>query len=178
MKLQKLLGKFLSIPEEKLLSMGEILRKTIYKAKNEKAFKEVLSENYGISESVSAFDPDKNRPEIIIKANNYKDEMKAFFGITDDFISQFNWLEFCVSNGLLVPDEWTEIIIEALFENSLEFREGIIILDGYPRTVVAAKFLLRLFERMNIPVIKVLHLFITKEQMSFRALNRKRADEY
>lgn len=88
------------------------------------------------------------------------------------FVSQLEWLEFCVENGLLIPDEWTVNIINALLENSPELHNGIFILDGYPRTVVAAENLLKTFNHLNISIIRVLHLFITKEQMSVRTYNR------
>lgn len=67
--------------------------------------------------------------------------------------------------------------MEALFDNSSEMKQGILILDGYPRTVVAAKYPLKAFNRLEIPIIKILHLFITKEQMSYRTLSRKRTDD-
>ena len=176
-EIAKALRKFLSIPEEKHLSMGDILRKTIDKANEDPGFRRILEEKYCISHNNSIFDPEKNRPEIISKAHGYKEEMRIFFGLSENNFSQLDWLKFCVSNGLLVPDEWTEKIMEALFENSSELKQGILILDGYPRTVVAAEYLLKAFNRLGIPIIKVLHLFITKEQMSYRALSRKRTDD-
>lgn len=176
-EIAKALRKFLSIPEDKHLSMGDILRKTINKANEDSSFRLILEEKYCISDNVSIFDSNKNRPEIINKANNYKEEMRNFFGASKNNFSQLDWLKFCVTNGLLVPDEWTEKIMEALFENSSEMKQGILILDGYPRTVAAAEYLLKAFNRLEIPIIKVLHLFITKEQMSFRALSRKRKDD-
>lgn len=176
-EIAKALCRFLSIPASKHLSMGDILRKTIEEANSDPNFRMVLEKKYCISSNVSIFDPDFNRPELVIKANNYKDGLYDFFGPSRKGFSQLDWLQFCVSNGLLVPDEWTEKIMEALFENSLEIKQGILILDGYPRTVAAAEFLLKTFAKLEIPVIRVLHLFITKEQMSCRALNRKRTDD-
>jgi len=168
-EIAKALCKFLSIPEDKHLSMGEILRKTINKANEDSSFRLILEEKYNISDKVSIFDPDKNRSEVITKANFYKDKLHNF--------SQLDWLKFCVTNGLLVPDEWTVKIVEALFENTPDLKQGIIILDGYPRTIAAAEYLLKTFNRLEIPIIKVLHLYITKEQMLYRALNRNRTDD-
>ena len=176
-EIAKALGKFLSIPEDKHLSMGNILRKTINKAGKDSHFRLILEEKYCISDNVSIFDQSQNRPEIVNKADSYTKEMHNFFGSSKNSFSQLDWLKFCVSNGLLVPDEWTKKIIEALFENSQEMKKGILILDGYPRTVTAADYLLKTFNKLEIPIIKVLHLFITKEQMSFRLLSRKREDD-
>lgn len=176
-EIAKALCMFLSVPEERHLSMGEILRKTITKAKKEEQFKTVLSEKYNISKDISIFDEQKNTPEAIKKAKNHYEDIISFLGEKNDFISQFNWLEFCVVNGLLIPDEWTEKIIDAMLENSPELQKEIFILDGYPRTVDAAKKILQTFDRLNIPIINVLHLFITKEQMRVRALDRGRIDD-
>jgi adenylate kinase family enzyme len=176
-EIAKALRKFLSIPEEKHLSMGDILRKTIVKARDDKEFRNILADKYKIGERVSIFDEEHNKLEIIRKAENHKQEIFSFLGISNDFVSQLDWLEFCVKNGLLVPDELTDRIIEALFEGSPELSKGILILDGYPRTPQAAQSLLDTFSRLGIPIIKVIHLFITKEQMKFRGLNRNRLDD-
>jgi adenylate kinase family enzyme len=176
-EIAKALCKFLSIPEERHLSMGNILRKTVIKAKEEKEFKGTLAEKYNISNKISIFDINKNRPEVIKKAEEYSYDIISSFGLKNKFVSQLHWLEFCMENGLLIPDEWTVNIIDALFESSPELRKGIFILDGYPRTVVAAENLLKTFNNLDISIIKVLHLFITKEQMSARAYNRGRSDD-
>lgn len=176
-EIAKSLCKFLSLSEDRHLSMGNILRRTITKAKECSSFRDKLSKEYNIDESVSIFDPNKNKPEIINKAESYMDDLSSLYFSANGVISQLDWLEFCVNKGLLVPDEWTQKIIDALFDSSPELQSGIIILDGYPRTVTAAKFLLKTFSRLNIPVIKVLHLSITKQQMKIRALNRSRMDD-
>lgn len=176
-EIAKALCKFLSIPKERHLSMGDILRKTIIKAKENDVFLKTLGERYNISKDISILDIKKNRPEVVQKAENHYNDITSFLGLTGNFISQFNWLEFCVSNGLLIPDEWTESIIDALLESTSELHKMIFILDGYPRTVNAGQSLLKTLNRLNIPVIKVLHLFITKEQMKVRANNRGRIDD-
>jgi adenylate kinase family enzyme len=157
--------------------MGEILRRTVLKAKEEEQFKRKLGLEYGISEDVSIFDEKLNRLEIVNKSKGYIEELSQFLNKKDKLVSQFDWLEFCVMKGLLVPDEWTVKIMDAIFENLPELQKGIFILDGYPRTITAAEFLLNTFDRLNIPVIKVLHLSITKEQMKIRAFNRMRKDD-
>lgn len=176
-EIAKALCRFLSIPEERHLSMGSILRKTVIRAKEDENFKAILAEKYNISNETSITDIEKNSPEVVKKAQVYYNDIISFLEVTNNFVSQFDWLEFCVANGLLVPDEWTEKVIDALLENSPELRNGIFILDGYPRTVTAAEYLLETFDRLNISIIKVLHLFITKEQMKVRALNRGRIDD-
>jgi adenylate kinase family enzyme len=168
---------FLSVPEDRHLSMGELLRRTIRKGKDDKNFREKLGTEYGIKNDTSIFDEKLNRIEIVNKAMEYSKELDAFFQKEISSITQLDWLEFCVSKGLLVPDEWTVKIIDAIFESSSELQKGILILDGYPRTTIAAQNLLKTFSRLNIPIIKVLHLSITKQEMKSRALNRNRLDD-
>lgn len=173
----KSLCKFLSIPENKHLSMGDILRKTIIKAKEDSDFLNQLSSKYLISDKASIFDENVNRIEIVQKAKAHLEEVQKYFRLNSDQISQLDWLEFCTMKGLLVPDEWTVRILDALLENSPEYHEGIFILDGYPRTVVAADYMLKTLYNLQIPVIKVIHLSITKEQMKIRAQGRSRVDD-
>ena len=173
----KSLCKFLSIPKEKHLSMGSILRMTIDKARSDENFRERLKNYYSISYDISVFDNEKNRSDVISKAQEYKDDIIDYLNIIDNFISQLDWLEFCVEKGLLVPDEWTINIINAEFEESKELHDSIFILDGYPRTTVAAESLLETFDKLEIPIIKVINLSITKEQMKIRALGRNRKDD-
>lgn len=176
-EIAKALCKFLSIPKERHLSMGDILRRTIIKAKEDASFKNKLSEEYGICYNNSILDVDKNKQETIKKVESYITELEEFFNKSVDEISQLDWLEFCVNKGLLIPDEWTEQIMDAAIENSTELHKCIFILDGYPRTITAAKKLLKTFKNTEIPIIKVLHLSITKHEMINRALNRKRDDD-
>lgn len=173
----KALCRFLSIPESRHLSMGEILRTTVVKAKENNEFRHLLSEKYSISGDVSIFIENKNSIETIKKVKTYLNGVISFLGSDRSNISQLDWLEFCVANGLLIPDDWTEKIIDALFVDSPELCEGIFILDGYPRTVIAAEKLLGTFDKLGIDIIKILHLFISKEQMRARALLRKRMDD-
>jgi len=176
-EIAKALCKFLSIPKERHLSMGEILRRTIIKAKEDMSFKNKLSQEYGICYNNPILDLNKNKPETIKKVESYISELEEFFNKSINEISQLDWLEFCVNKGLLIPDEWTEQIMDAAMENSIELHKNIFILDGYPRTVTAAKKLLETLNKTDIPIIKVLHLSITKHEMISRALNRKRDDD-
>lgn len=176
-EIAKALCRFLSIPQHKHLSMGDILRKTVQKAREEKSFRLKLAVDYDISDKVSIFDEERNRSDIADKAHEYKDEVLNTLQIADRFVSQLDWLEFCVMKGLLVPDEWTVRILDALLDSSPEYHQGIWILDGYPRTKIAAQFMLDTLSKLNIPIIKILHLSITKEQMKERAFGRKRLDD-
>ena len=176
-EIAKSLRRFLSLPEERHLSMGEILRRTVVKTRSDNSFKENLANKYQISYKSSIFDNTVNGAEVIGKAKEYEKEVMSYFNKGGEDISQLDWLEFCVQRGLLVPDLWTEGIIESVFESSPELKSGIFILDGYPRTVAAAKFLLNTLSKNNIPIIKVLHLSITKEQMKIRAQGRARKDD-
>lgn len=175
-EIAKELRKFLSIPKKRHLSMGDILRRTISQARTDDDFRKRLSIEYKISDKISIFENKKNTEEIVIKANKYKDELKSFYN-GKEIISQLDWLEFCVTQGLLVPDEWTVNIINATFEYSDEFKKEMFILDGYPRTIKAAEELINTFVNFNIPIIKVIHLSITKDEMIKRALGRNRFDD-
>ena len=170
------LRSFLSIPNERHLSMGDILRRTIKKAREDESFRDRLATKYNISDKISVFEEAENKPENISKAIKHKNELILFYNGRET-ISQLDWLEFCVIEGLLVPDEWTVNIINATFEDSEEFQKEIFILDGYPRTIKAAESLLNTFAKFNIPIIKVIHLSISKEEMIKRALGRKRFDD-
>ena len=176
-EIAKALCRFLSIPKERHLSMGEILRRTIIKAKEDDFFKNRLAEEYDISYKTSILDINKNKEDTIKKVESHVDDLQKFFNKEINGISQLDWLEFCVNKGLLIPDEWTEQIMDASMENSTELHKGIFILDGYPRTIIAAKKLLEAFNKAGIPIIKVLHLSITKHEMMNRALNRNRDDD-
>ncbi|BBH53776.1 nucleoside monophosphate kinase [Fluviispira sanaruensis] len=173
------LSKVMSIPPEAHLSMGEILRTTFQRAKNEKSYANLLADNYKISSESNIFDCVDTTDDLTKKVLNYIPEMEAFFKRTqmEKFTSQLDWLEFCTMNGLLVPNRWTQDFISAHIEHAPEFRTHPFILDGYPRTVKAAQHLIGFLKKFNIPVIKVLHLSISKQEMLSRATKRGRADD-
>lgn len=173
------LSKVMSIPQEAHLSMGEILRTTFQRAKNEKSYATLLAENYKISGTVNIFDCVDTTDDLTRKVLNYVPEMELYFKRKemDKFTSQLEWLEFCTMNGLLVPNRWTQDFIAAHIEHSPEFKTHPFILDGYPRTVKAAQHLISFLKRFGIPVIKVLHLSISKQEMLSRATKRGRADD-
>lgn len=173
------LCRVMSIPKEAHLSMGEILRNAFKTAKTDASFAKLLSETYRISAQANIFDCVDTTEHLSRKVQSHLPELEAYFkrpGM-DKFTSQLEWLEYCTMNGLLVPDRWTQSFIAAHIEHSPTLRHKPFILDGYPRTVAAAKHLLEFLRRLNIPVIKVLHLSISKQEMLSRARGRGREDD-
>ena len=178
-EIAKALRDFLSLPEEMHLSMGDILRETIERArKNSDGFMYQLSAKYGISHEIPISSPNENSADVVRKAKRYRVELERFFdGKPFEDISQLDWLEYCVKKGLLIPDEWSIRILDAKLETTKDLRSGIFILDGYPRTIGAAEALLKTFKKLDIGVIKVLHLWISKDEMMQRAKDRNRPDD-
>lgn len=182
----------LSIDPRRHLSMGQILRATIQRAKDDPAFSELLREKYGLSGEASVFDCVDSTDELSEKVLRHLSDLEKFFGrapsrfISQEVsrapsVSQLEWLEYCTARGLLIPNRWTQDLIAAAIERTLALEEGAaelpFILDGYPRTVVAARHLLGFLRSLDIPVLKVLHLSISKAEMSHRAGKRGRADD-
>jgi adenylate kinase family enzyme len=174
-EISKELCRILSIPKERYLSMGEILRQTIKKARNDKIFSAKLAADYLISDQISIFNSSENNEDTLEKAMKHKTEVLEYY--KKDDITQLDWLEFCVIQGLLVPDDWTMKVVNATFAENEIYKNEIFILDGYPRTLKAADALLDTFALCDIPIIKIIHLSITKEEMIKRAYNRNRLDD-
>jgi len=168
------LRKTLQLPQDDHISMGEALRDTVGRARRTPNFREQLGERFGIWPDRLVFDPSHNDPSVVTKARSYEVELMDRFGTEP---SQLDWLEYCVTAGLLVPDVWSEHIIEGVIKERASQHEAVIILDGYPRTEVAARHVLALSERIDIPIIKVIHLSVSKTEMQNRALGRKRSDD-
>lgn len=173
------LCRVMSIPPSDHLSMGEILRSAFQSAKNDPAYSELLARQYQISAESNIFECIDTTDDLTRKVKNYLPQLEKYFGRSgmDKFTSQLEWLEFCTMNGLLVPNRWTQNFIAAHIEHSPGLRHRPFILDGYPRTVAAAKHLLEFLNRLNIPVTKVLHLSISRQEMIQRATHRGRADD-
>ncbi len=184
------LCELLSIDPERHLSMGLILRTTVERAKNNDDYASLLAEKYSLSNSVSMFDCIDTNDDLSEKVRRYLPELEKLFGRTPDTnnadASQLEWLEFCTIRGLLIPNRWTQNLISAeidiiLQSKSADGTDGYnipFILDGYPRTVAAADHLLNYLNSVNVPVLKVLHLSISKAEMSARAGKRGRADDH
>lgn len=184
------LCELLSIDPERHLSMGVILRTTVDRAKNNPEYASLLAEKYSLSQSVSIFDSIDNNEELSEKVRRYLPELEQYFGRTPGTdnadASQLEWLEFCTVRGLLIPNRWTQDLISAEIDTILQSKSDDdtdsyntpFILDGYPRTVAAAEHLLNYLKSVNVPVLKVLHLSISKAEMSHRAGKRGRADDH
>jgi len=164
----------LHLPAENHISMGDALRETVSRAREEEGFLASLGERFGIYPERSVFDSSVTDPGVSVKARSYEAELVERFGNEP---SQLDWLDYCVSAGLLVPDEWSEQIIEGVLADRANRDEAVILLDGYPRTEAAARHVLSLSERLDIPIIKVVHLSVSKKEMQNRALGRKRMDD-
>lgn len=169
----------LSIRPEAHLSMGEILRSTFRGAKDDPAFAELLANKYDLSTKTNIFDCIDTTEELSYKVRSYQKKLEAYFSKTgmDIMTTQLEWLEFCTMNGLLVPNRWTENFVAAHIESSRGDRKEAFILDGYPRTVRAAEHLIEFLNQMDIPVLKVLHLSISRQEMMARAQSRGREDD-
>lgn len=184
------LCELLSIDPERHLSMGVILRTTVERARSNKGYASLLAEKYSLSNTVSIFDCIDTSDELSEKVRRYLPELEEYFGRkpnTDSAdASQLEWLEFCTVRGLLIPNRWTQDLISAEIDTILQSKSADgtdgyntpFILDGYPRTVAAAEHLLNYLKGVNVPVLKVLHLSISKAEMSARAGKRGRADDH
>ncbi len=169
----------LSIRPEAHLSMGEILRSTFRGAKEDPSFAELLATKYELSTENNIFDCIDTTEALSAKVRSYQAALEKYFQKTgmDLFTSQLEWLEFCTMNGLLVPNRWTENFVAAHIEQANFANGETFILDGYPRTQRAAEHLLNFLDSMDIPVLKVLHLSISRQEMMSRAQARGREDD-
>lgn len=189
----------LSIDPDRHLSMGEILRSTVERSKTDAWFASMLEEKYSLSQRVSIFDSIDTNEELTDKVLRHLEDLERYFGRTPSRfisqevsgkpeVSQLEWLEFCTARGLLIPNRWTQDLISADIDRILKEKPGDessqanfelpFILDGYPRTVAAAQHLLGFLRSSGVPVLKVLHLSISKAEMSARAGKRGRADDH
>ena len=173
------LCKTLSIDKNHHLSMGDILRDAFQKAKIDQNYAWLLAEKYNISHQTNIFECVDSSDDLSYKVRNYLPDLEHYFDKTGmgEFTSQLEWLEFCTTRGLLVPNRWTQDFIAAHIEHNAALQTAPFILDGYPRTIVAAKHLLAFLRSIKIPVIKVLHLSISKQEMIHRAGYRGRMDD-
>jgi len=154
--------------------MGDALRETIQHAREREDFRELLGPNYDIWPDRCIYDPEFGDEALIEKAKSYHSELVERYGAEP---SQLDWLEYCVTAGLLVPDAWSEAIIEGVIADRASKHEAVLLLDGYPRTEIAAQHVLSLSARLAIPIIRVVHLSVSKKEMHRRALGRRRMDD-
>lgn len=176
----------LSIDPKRHLSMGEILRNTIEGSKTDANFASLLADKYSLSQQVSMFDCIDTNDDLSDKVRRNLSDLNRYFKRpeSETDVSQLEWLEYCTTGGLLIPNRWTQDLISAsidqiLISNRTEEDNFNLpfILDGYPRTVAAAKHLLDYLQSVNVPVLKILHLSISKAEMSERAGKRGRTDD-
>ena len=182
------LCEMLSIDPDRHLSMGGILRNTVERSKQDTVYAKMLAEKYSLSHDVSMFDCLDTTEELSEKVQRYLPELQKILNrnTASDDVSQLEWLEFCTVRGLLIPNRWTQDLISAEIDTILQTSNSDgtdgyslpFILDGYPRTVAAAEHLLGYLNSVNVPVLKVLHLSISKAEMSARAGKRGRADDH
>jgi adenylate kinase family enzyme len=168
------LRRTLHLPAEDHISMGDALRRTVTRARTDETFAASMGTSYDIHPDRCIYDPAFSDQALIAKARSYAEELENRFGPAP---TQLDWLEYCVTAGLLVPDVWSENIIEGVIAGRAAHAEAVILLDGYPRTEVAAHHVLDLCARHDIPIIKVVHLSVSRHEMERRALGRKRLDD-
>ena len=97
--------------------------------------------------------------------------------IPNGFSSKVAYFEHCVTNGLLIPDSWTELIIEHELLHRPELQTQPWAMDGYPRRIEAAEHLLESLGKLGIPVLAAIQLSISLPQMQKRLLARGRSDD-
>jgi adenylate kinase family enzyme len=93
------------------------------------------------------------------------------------FDSGVRALEHAVQNGLLIPNAWTNFVIERELERRRELRTQTWVIDGYPRRIPAAQQLLEHLRKLEIPVLGAVHLQLSLEEMTTRLLARGRSDD-
>lgn len=93
------------------------------------------------------------------------------------FSSKTAYFENCVQHGLLIPNSWTQAVIENELEHRPELQTETWVLDGYPRQIQAATHLLTTFSKLEIPVLAVIHLKISLLEMQKRLISRGRHDD-
>jgi adenylate kinase family enzyme len=178
----KALCELLNIGRERWLSMGDILRHT-YERAREPEFVARLEDRYNISDRVPILDCLDTTPDLARKVEQQAPALAALLlekrGDAADWrtASQLDWLEYCTTHGLLVPNRWTQALIAAHLEGLPDLASKPFLLDGYPRTRSAAAHLLETLGALDVPMLKVLHLSISKQEMLHRAGLRGRIDD-
>ena len=178
----KALCQLLNIASDRWLSMGDILRHT-YERARDPDFVALLDQHYRISDRVPILDCLDTTPELTRKVESQAGPLAALLrdrhGAGADWrsASQIDWLEYCTTRGLLVPNRWTQALIEAHLGGLPDLATKPFLLDGYPRTRSAATHLLEALHALGVPMLKVLHLSISKQEMLHRAGLRGRIDD-
>ncbi len=108
-----------------------------------------------------------------LTAPNLETELSG--DVPNGFSSRRAFLQHAVQSGLLIPDAWTERIIESELQEILP--NLLWAFDGYPRSPAAAKHLLNALEHRGIPCLGVVHLFLDFQLLEQRLLARGRTDD-
>ena len=95
--------------------------------------------------------------------------------IPHGFSSRSAFLAHAVQSGLLIPDAWTQSIVEK--ELAQISPKLLWAFDGYPRSPAAATHLLETLKRLKILCLGVVHLELDFLEMQRRLLARGRADD-
>ena len=90
------------------------------------------------------------------------------------FATPLEYLRHAVTSGLLIPDQWTQAVLEQRLKVALISRWA---LDGYPRTIGAAQHLVSALTAIGIPLLGAIHLRISDEVATRRLLARGRTDD-
>jgi adenylate kinase family enzyme len=91
-----------------------------------------------------------------------------------DYATPLEYLRHCVSSGLLIPDAWTQAVIE---QRLAVAPVRLWLLDGYPRTVGAARHLIAALEGAGIALLGAVHLRVSDDVAMQRLLARGRMDD-
>ncbi len=169
--------RLLSVSDANHLSMGEILRQTVALAQSDQLPSSIHDR---LSQHFQASLTDSDDDSLLKKVTTHLPMMEKYFqrALTLADVTAFRWLEYCTFNGLLIPNLWTEVLIEFHIDSLVKANpEGTYILDGYPRTIEAARHLIDYLQRVKLPILKVLHLSISREEMLRRAMIRGREDD-
>jgi adenylate kinase family enzyme len=89
--------------------------------------------------------------------------------------SRTAFLQHAVASGLLIPDAWTQAIVERDLETISP--DWLWAFDGYPRTVGAAAHVLSALRAKAIPCLGVVHLQLPYSELEQRLLARGRSDD-
>lgn len=178
--------KLLDIDSHRWISMGELLRFSFGDASTTNEFRKTLATMHGIDNdrfllhTDDATDSLRSKVEFqAVSVNKFLSQVRRHVVLENawETITPIEWLQYCTLNGVLVPNRWTQALIEVKLNTMNDIRAQPILIDGYPRTVAAAKHLLATLRKLGIEVIKVLHLSISKREMLLRAGKRGREDD-
>lgn len=85
-------------------------------------------------------------------------------------------IQTSISKGELVADDILLPLVETEIKKAVTDR-GEVILDGFPRNIAQAQWLIQMAERESMTITAVIHLVLPKETAMQRLLLRKRQDD-